>query len=444
MKKPLSLLLLLSLTLLFVTSCGDVMPQNAQVVDASVEVSASSGQESASADDDTVSGDADASGGGTAADEGASASEADSAKESSFDADLRFALEQGDAVAEDSYALMCEIAAEFPDRDARRIGNDHAACRDWLAWQLRELAPTAEFTEQPFVSKDVAANENADMVNLMLTLPGVDTSKQIIIGAHYDGTGIGDNASGVALSLALIRALSGRTPDVTLRFLFFDDEEYGEYGSYAYTEAMTKEERDATLFYINIDSVAFGDYCHLYGGVSSQADGSVTQTEAYDLAMQRAKALGFSVYDTAYLDGYFERTGAAPPTDDMGFFTNPWTREHPMPSVDTVYEDLAVFSPATVPYSDHHPFAELGIPYLYLEATNWFAKGTNPKLAYTGYYETADATLGEGGMFMNTEYDTEEVLEQLFPGRAQAHFKLYAPLLLSLLLQPEHGGEVKK
>ena len=430
-KKYLSLLLLWSVTLLLLTSCGEVMPQNAQIVDASVETAAPTGQESASADDDAVSGDA-------ATSEDVTSTEA-FPEERSFEEDLRFALSLSEAMAFDAHAQMCKIAEHFPDRDSRRRGNDHAACRDWLAWQLRELAPTAEFTEQPFVSKDVAANENTDMANLILTLPGADASKQIIIGAHYDGTGIGDNASGVALSLAILRALSGRTPAVTLRFVFFDDEEYGEYGSYAYTEAMTKEERDATLFYINIDSVAFGDYCHLYGGVSSQADGSVTQTEAYDLAMQRAKALGFSVYDTAYLDGYFERAGAAPPTDDMGFFTNPWTREHPMPSVDTVYEDLAVFSPATVPYSDHHPFAELGIPYLYLEATNWFAKGTNPKLAYTGYYETADVTLGEGGMFMNTEYDTEEVLEQLFPGRAQAHFKLYAPLLLSLLLQPEHG-----
>ena len=60
--------------------------------------------------------------------------------------------------------------------------------------------------------------------------------------------------------------------------------------------------------------------------------------------------------------------------------------------------------------------------------------GESPELAYTGYIETEDASLGEGGMFMNTEYDTIEVLNRLFPGRAEQHYHLFSPLLSALIL----------
>ena len=59
-----------------------------------------------------------------------------------------------------------------------------------------------------------------------------------------------------------------------------------------------------------------------------------------------------------------------------------------------------------------------GIPYLCFEAANRYAEGSIPQVSYTGYYETADESLGDSGMFMNTEYDTLENLEKCFPGRA--------------------------
>ena len=51
-----------------------------------------------------------------------------------------------------------------------------------------------------------------------------------------------------------------------------------------------------------------------------------------------------------------------------------------------------------------------------------------------GYVETYDYSLGEHGMFMNTKYDTWKNLNEYFPGRAEAHFGIYSPLLSALLL----------
>ena len=91
-------------------------------------------------------------------------------------------------------------------------------------------------------------------------------------------------------------------------------------------------------------------------------------------------------------------------------------------------------SPAAFGASDHAPFAELGIPYIYFEATNWWAKGSDPWSAYTCYPETYDETLGDGGQFMNTRFDTLETLDRIFPGRAEQHYRQYSPLLSALLL----------
>ncbi len=71
--------------------------------------------------------------------------------------------------------------------------------------------------------------------NVIVELPGNDRREEIVvIGAHYDtaedlqmrGTvGANDNASGIAATLALARALAGARPSRTLRFAAFVNEE---------------------------------------------------------------------------------------------------------------------------------------------------------------------------------------------------------------------------
>ncbi|HET7224896.1 MAG TPA: M28 family peptidase, partial [Candidatus Eisenbacteria bacterium] len=93
----------------------------------------------------------------------------------------------------------------------------------------------------------------ADIANVAGTIPGRDTSRAIVVGAHYDHLGWGnesslapgvhaihpgadDNASGVAALLGTARALarraaSGQPPEHTLVFCAFTGEEMGLVGS---------------------------------------------------------------------------------------------------------------------------------------------------------------------------------------------------------------------
>ncbi|WP_338252758.1 M28 family peptidase [Dictyobacter halimunensis] len=85
--------------------------------------------------------------------------------------------------------------------------------------------------------------------NVEVTVPGSLHPEQIIvIGCHYDGMATStqsanDDASGCAIELGIARALGNYwqqqhvAPQRTLRFVLFDTEEQGLYGSYHYVNA---------------------------------------------------------------------------------------------------------------------------------------------------------------------------------------------------------------
>ncbi|NEO85591.1 MAG: M28 family peptidase [Spirulina sp. SIO3F2] len=91
--------------------------------------------------------------------------------------------------------------------------------------------------------------------NLILDLcPQSNNLKQrspILIGAHYDavpGTpGADDNATGVAVLLALARYFSDTPPRSPLRFVAFDMEEYGLLGSHAYAQWLKAQHQQLRL-----------------------------------------------------------------------------------------------------------------------------------------------------------------------------------------------------
>ena len=331
------------------------------------------------------------------------------------------------------------IGENFPDRDGD--GDARDAFTGWLVSELKACGYTdSQIEEQPFESENLFAGDTVQGRNIIVTLPG-QREGQLIVGAHYDGTGLGDNGSGTALLLAAAAGLVNAGPQFTIRFIFFDREEAGMIGSRYYAEQMSENDIASTLYMINLDALAFGDFCNIYGGVFGDDYDSPfltlvedeplpepDQLEGYNFAAETAEALGFKVYHTGDLDGYFEENGEGMKAEDNAFFTNPWTNAHPAPL------NMFAPSPATFGASDHAPFAALGIPYIYFEATNWWAEGSDEYLSYTGYIETYDAGVGDGGQFMNTDWDTLENLNALFPGRAEQHFRMYSPLLSALLL----------
>ncbi len=335
------------------------------------------------------------------------------------------------------------IGENYPDRDG--TGGAHDAFGDWLLAELAAFGyDPAQIEAQPFSGQSLYGDPVQGR-NIVLTIPGKREAGQIIAGAHYDGTGVGDNGSGVALLLAAAAGLTHAEPEYTLRLIFFDREEEGKVGSRAYAGQMSDEEVASTLYMVNLDSLAFGDFCNLYGGVYGDdydvdylaiVEGEEIerpqprQLEGYEFAADTAEQLGFRVYRPEDLDGYYAANGRGMEPEDGAFFTNPWTYAHPAPQ----NMEFMGPSPTVIGASDHAPFAVRGIPYICFEASNWWAEGGDDMTRYMGYTETGDASKGDGGQFMNTDYDTLENLRTLFPGRAEQHYRLFSPLLSALLL----------
>lgn len=104
------------------------------------------------------------------------------------------------------------------------------------------------------------------MKNILATLPGEDSGKYIIVGAHYDHLGhteagihygADDNATGIAtiLTLAKMVKASGITPKYTLVFCAWDGEEKGLLGSKYFVKNWyeNREEGDSICHYMNFD-----------------------------------------------------------------------------------------------------------------------------------------------------------------------------------------------
>lgn len=340
-----------------------------------------------------------------------------------------------DDYAAESYEKVKYIDKVIKDRDCFH-GEKFKLAQKWIMWNLIEAGYPEEdiilqdFTVTRYVdkTKDLQAefcatksyetdgktyNKNgrnyveaegdggthlkviATTSNIIIKKKG-NSEKQIIVGAHYDGDGTGDNGSGVALALTTAQHLINVETEYTIVFVFFSAEEYGCYGSTYYADNMTDKEVGDTLYMINIDSLICGDYCYLYGGTQDDENKIVTDTEAFDNAMSVAEKLG------------------------LKFKKNPWTFDSPAPGDD----EVAYASPSTGDWSDHVGFKERGIKYLYFEATNWEIPD------YTGYGETYLI-----GMLMNTKNDYLEFIETYFPGRPMKHLKQFSALLNGLLTQ---------
>lgn len=252
-------------------------------------------------------------------------------------------------------------------------------------------------------AKATVVSENIIVTKKCKTDKDGNEPKQIIVGMHYDGTGTGDNGSGVALGLSAAEKIQSVETTYTIKFIFFTAEEYGCYGSSFYANNMTDEEVENTLYMINMDSLVCGDYCYLYGGVQDNTEKKVYKTEAYDNAMEMAESLG------------------------LNFKSNPWTWDNLSPD-DKEYGLPSYASPSTGDWSDHAGFSDKGITYLYMEATNWDIPD------YTGYGESKLT-----GMIMNTENDYLDYIETYYPGRPLAHLTKFATLLNALLLQKDYG-----
>ncbi len=122
-----------------------------------------------------------------------------------------------------------------------------AASQRWIETTLAEAG--YEPQRQTFDARDVTC------ANIWVELPGTQHADEIIVvGGHYDSVdgcpAANDNASGVAATLAIARAMRGDRPARTIRFVLFVNEEppffqTAEMGSWVYAKGC--RERDENI-----------------------------------------------------------------------------------------------------------------------------------------------------------------------------------------------------
>ncbi len=121
------------------------------------------------------------------------------------------------------------------------------------------LAPTGG--ERPTVHLRVsAASRWTQAASVVAHATAGDPNRVVMLGAHLDsvmdGPGINDNGSGAAMLLEIARWLATREPEATVRFAFWAGEEEGLYGSRDYVQALSEDQRDALVAYLDLDMVA--------------------------------------------------------------------------------------------------------------------------------------------------------------------------------------------
>ncbi len=142
-------------------------------------------------------------------------------------------------------------AYTFASRHADTEGNEKAAY--WIKEHFEELGLDTRFMDYSETGRNVIA-----------TIQGsVYPEKEYIICAHYDAMpagamapGADDNASGVCAVLEAARLLKDYESVYTLKFIGFDEEELGLWGSEAYADSAVANNEDI-LGVINLDMIAW-------------------------------------------------------------------------------------------------------------------------------------------------------------------------------------------
>lgn len=210
------------------------------------------------------------------------------------------------------------------------------------------------------------------------------SAEVIVVGAHYDssdeGLGADDNASGVGALLELAELVKDVPTPYTIHFVAFGAEEAGMLGSADYVANLSPEEKKNTIGFINMDSIAAGDFTYVYCLEKESA--------LRDWALAWATANGFDLQTIYNVDLSDEGYGSA----------------------------------------DYEAFQQADIPFAYFEATNW-------NLGDKDGYAQVDPQYGDEGAIIHTEYDTLEYLDETFPGRVDERLNSVIHIVYALLTE---------
>jgi peptidase M28-like protein len=137
-------------------------------------------------------------------------------------------------------------------------------------WRYPQLNAAADFVENSFSGARLHPRRDSYELhrqachNIEAEIPGTRPDV-VLIGAHYDSVfgspGANDNGSGVAALLALARRFAGKSPQHTLRFVAFVNEEppfflSGEMGSFVYA-SRCKARGDQISTMISLETIGY-------------------------------------------------------------------------------------------------------------------------------------------------------------------------------------------
>ena len=297
---------------------------------------------------------------------------------------------------DNAYAFMKQLQSNYPYRQVNSSNGMLSGAEEWLKAQIATMG--YEYMAQPFTMTSADGVTPCYGENLIFSKQGA-SDRVIVVGAHYDCVeqtfGTDDNASGVGVLLELASIYSTKESPYTIRFILFSAEEPGCLGSQYYVDNLSQEERDRIACMINIDTIAAGDNMYLYGGTVDDS-GNIVQDWAVYQAQSAADLLGI----------------------DMSFH----------PDVNDSFP-----TPTKATASDQMPFANVGIPYIYCEASNWNGE------PYTNFYQTSNSAVNGGTIMHKAEYDNLTFIENTFGTRAYEHLQAYAKLLDYLLENMKEG-----
>lgn len=242
----------------------------------------------------------------------------------------------------DAETVMAHIRALSVDIGARPMGSEaEASAAGYIAARFEEYGYDVEIQEfetrayeggdkGPLTSRNVIASRDGD--------EGI-----VVVGAHMDsvtnGTGAGDNASGVAVILAAAEALQDVEPVHTLVFVAFGSEENGDpMGSEYFVESLGDDVEDVIAM-INIDSVGVGETLNVYAGAVVEWPDDEDAAPGIEGGPVWVRDLALSLADEMDLP-----FGTTPPESWDGY-TGDW--------------------------SDHYAFVLEDVPVAYFEAWQW-------------------------------------------------------------------------
>nr|WP_260678997.1 autotransporter domain-containing protein [Pseudomonas mendocina] len=264
-----------------------------------------------------------------------------------------------------------------------------AGATDWMEQRLSAAGYNTS-------RQDFTWAGNRSSQNVIVEASGV-TGRNLVVGAHFDTffgrptlQGLDDNASGAGVLTEIARNLAGLSFEDGVTFIGFGAEEEGLRGSRAYVAALDAEARANLIGMINIDSLVTGDMMYAHAGSDSTAAPELASLREHTLRI--AEELGIDLHTNPGLNpGYPAGTGCC---------------------------------------SDGESFENLGIPVLFVEATNWDIG------ALDGYDQTTNPAIPGGQTWHNPALDNEAVLVgALGEERIAQRLRDYSRLLTRLVLE---------